>query len=406
MPIFQGAKRIQSVYYAGEKIREAYFGAQCVYRAGMIWYSRQMMAALRAEPDSELISAEGKDWEHRVSLEEYPDKTSAYGPAIQYAVMAVLKPGGVVSHDTDWDWSSGSDGVAVIHDEPDYLLIKVAHNGDTIRVEWADVGDGGVAAPLNIPCDGGDALVMFCAGGMVVVNGVVYRQKYLRVGHNTLLVGNPISCFRGNSNAGEAVLAWKLSPTTPPHPPGSWSINFGRGPLAILNRDHCTVPQPAMDRVIMHGADGFPHIVSEEDPVLPSNTTQKFDFSLWIGPGGDLELGDSNKDSGGDWTVRFWHDGSSINFGSGNRTPAWTINVADTRWHHLYATINLAGKYISAKLWMDGHEEWSGYTGGKHLLQKPEFNPRKFRHYGAVGYLILLPYNSPDRAQILGDAAL
>lgn len=404
MPIFQGAERIKSVYYAGPKISEAYFGAQCVYRAGMVWYSYQMMAALRAEPDSELISEDGKNWEHRVSYEAYKDKIrpATYSPA--YVVMAVLKPGGVVSHDTNWDWSSGSS--AVKHNEPDYLLTKVTHNGDTIHVEWVDVGYGGFAAPLDIPCDGDDALVAFWVGGGVVVNGVVYKQKYPKIIHNTLSTDGPFSCFRGNSKAGMAVLMWGFFTNNIPYPPGLWGIDFGRGSLAVLNRDRCTVPQSAMDRVLMYGGDGFPHIVSEKDPALSSRKTQKFDFSLWIGPGGDLELGDTSKEFGGDWTVRFWHDGSRISFGSGYTAAAWRINVTDTRWHHIYAMIDLSGTRSSVRLWMDGREEWSGVAPGLHIAKKPEFDPSKFRSYGAVGYLLCLPYGSPDRAQVLSDSGL
>lgn len=404
MPIYQGSRRIKSVYHSGETIKEVYFGAHCVYRAGMIWYSYQMMAALRAEPGGELISEDGKNWEHRVSHEAYPDKISTATNSTRYAVMAVLKPGGVVSHDTNWDWSGG--GSAVKHDEPDYLLTKVTHNGGTIHVEWVDVGYGGFAAPLDIPCDGGDALVMFCTGGMVVINGVVYKQKYLKYEHNYLIKGGPISCFRGDRNAGEAIFLWKGMIFGTVQPPGSQAANCGRVPLAVFNRDHCTVPQSAMDRVVMYGGDGFPHIVSEKDPALSSRKTQKFDFSLWIGPGGDLELGDTSKEFGGDWTVRFWHDGSSINFGSGNLTAAWKINVTDTRWHHLYTMIDLSGKSISVRLWMDGREEWSGVTSGSHIFSKPEFDPSKFRHYGAVGYLLCLPYGSPDRAQVLSDSGM
>lgn len=403
MPIFQGAERIKSVYYAGSKISEAYFGAQCVYRAGMIWYSYQMMAALRAEPGGELISEDGKNWEHRVSHEAYPDKVSTSEHQVQYAVMAVLKPGGVVSHDTNWDWNGGGSS-AVKHDEPDYLLTRVTHNGDTIYVEWVDFSYGGFAIPIDIPCDGGDALVVFWTGGGVVVNGVIYTQKHQKVIHNNLSQGGPISCFRGNSNAGMAVLRWEPFTNKIPYPPMPLGIDFCRSPLAVLNRDHCTVPQSAIDRVIMHGGDGFPHIASEKDPALSSRKTQRFDFSLWIGPGGDLELGDTSKAFGGDWTVRFWHDGSLINFGSGNLTPAWRIKVTDTRWHHLYTTIDLSGTRSSVRLWMDGREEWHGYIPGNHIFSKPEFDPSKFRGYGAVGYLLCLPYGSPDRAQVLSDS--
>ena len=116
MPIFQGAERIKSVYYAGSKISEAYFGSDLVYRSGPQYQT--IIDALEAEPnvDKWQFDSSGELLINTSTMPQYYKKASYFKDSIGLNIAFILSPGDSFTLLYDASGTRRDGGVSIHHD--------------------------------------------------------------------------------------------------------------------------------------------------------------------------------------------------------------------------------------------------------------------------------------------------
>lgn len=116
MPIFQGAERIKSVYYAGSKISEAYFGSDLVYRSGPQYQT--IIDALEAEPnvDKWQFDSSGELLINTSTMPQYYKKASYIKDVIGLNIAFILSPGDSFTLLYDASGTRNDGGVSIHHD--------------------------------------------------------------------------------------------------------------------------------------------------------------------------------------------------------------------------------------------------------------------------------------------------
>ena len=124
MPIFQGAERIKSVYYAGSKISEAYFGSDLVYRSGPQYQT--IIDALEAEPnvDKWQFDSSGQLTIHPSTMPQYYVSSLSISHQMSLNIAFIISPG-----DSFMLATKGDDVGVSIHHDGSNVVIKSSSRG-------------------------------------------------------------------------------------------------------------------------------------------------------------------------------------------------------------------------------------------------------------------------------------
>lgn len=183
MPIFQGAERIKSVYYAGSKISEAYFGSDLVYRSGPQYQT--IIDALEAEPnvDKWQFDSSGELLINTSTMPQYYKKTSYFKDSIGLNIAFILSPGDSFTLLYDASGTRRDGGVSIHHDGNAVVLDSAGNAG---KYYW---GDEQVTHATT-----GSALIVITRLGVSVNNSFYHASDsltaYVMSGATTKLSGS------------------------------------------------------------------------------------------------------------------------------------------------------------------------------------------------------------------------
>ena len=388
---------ISEVYFGAEPISEVYFGAD------LVWRKIQPVSTdvLREWASLDFIdvpaTAEGGS-----SLVITSEKTDFTFDTL-FVGLFIADGGELTISYPGWAASS----------YPNSWKTTISRTGNVCTVSAFNVFSvEKIRYTANVPAD----KYAFC-----YVTSLAYGVDYFSVKRKQQIGEAPMLVLCKNQNdtywgkchidANDAVLhpRYKLLPKIG----GGYAENITKPTLdtlvplrKLVVEDHCTVPSHSKDIVRAMGRNGYPNIWDLAAPPTTSmgDSLQLYDFSCWVGPGGDLLLTDRNKADDSDWPCRIWSTEKEINVGSGDYQIAWKKTLRDAKWHHIYLSVDSTRAKTRAQIWCDGAYAWTGELPGNHTA-RPKFNPNAVKVVGPAGYWIVLEKDTAYRSMILEDAA-
>lgn len=407
MSVHVGLQNIAKIHFNGYEISEGWLNGDCFYRAGQIWFSRTYMQVAKSEVGGTVLFENPQgDWTYDLLAEDYPE--IIFRSDRQYTVFVpnvVMKEGGVFS------WFYRSDRYADWNNFREQM--RITYVGDNVEVKaWDDVSTMYHYFTVPVPAGKDVAIAVFWGG--VVINGCVFPAGHtLILDVNTHEGDHTEVRLQGNSKVGYLTLPTTLAvkfvdvymgDTVLVSSTKAYSRGVCNEQINTAIAERCDVPQEAKDLCALYGDRGDSGIPFGEAPShITLGNQQLYDFSCWIGPGGDILLTDAYIDDDSAWPIRVWHEGDRIVFGSGDRQEAWQKPVTDAEWHHIYFTADTTQRRTPVTLWLDGVEEWTGKAPGSHLM-RPAYAPSQTKCNLAAGYWNVLPRNCECRQTFL-DAA-